>query len=358
MKKILWIAGILILGFIILHVFPKDKFKNLNLDGSIRHENGSNLVSSNILSDPTILAPDISLSKLECKFPLRWQYVNDTTELGSQSFNMWFSAFSNKQIAISSAQSNDGVTWSNVKEGVVKPGSGWDAIGVETASVIKDSQRKYRMYYSSSFKDHDDFAIGVAFSDDGISWKKNEKPIFMPENTWEQGSNNGVMEPSVIYDSNEKIYKMWYSGLGEKDGKPAFRIGYATSLDGISWERLKEPIMDIGRDGEWDDTLVSHVNVAKSQNGYHMFYFGVAEWSDEVTLQKGAIGHAFSSDGIKWQKNPNNPIIKPREDYWDAWTVGGPSAIILNNKIWLWYFGNPQKDTFEGRLGLVKGICE
>lgn len=116
--------------------------------------------------------------------------------------------------------------------------------------------------------------------------------------------------------------------------------------------------MDTGSDGAWDDVLVSHVNVVKSQDGYHMFYFGVAEWSDEVSFQKGAIGHAYSSDGIKWQKNPNNPIIKPREGSWDAWTVGGPSGIIRGSEIWLWYFGNLRQDSFEGRIGLVKGKCE
>lgn len=357
-KKILWTIGLIIAVFIILNTIPKDEFKNLGFEGSIGSENGSNLVASNILSDPTVLSSNTSLGRLECKFPSEWQYASDSVKLKSQSLKMWFTSLTGKQLAISSAQSNDGFIWNNVKEAVLKPGPGWDAIGVETASVIKDQQGKYRMYYSSSFKEHDDFAIGLALSEDGVVWNKNDKPVFTAENKWEIGESNGVMEPSVIYDAQEKMYKLWYGALGEKDGKLAFRIGYAASLDGINWKRLKEPVMDAGSEGAWDDVLVSHGNVVKTQDGYHMFYFGVSEWRDENALQQGAIGHAFSVDGINWQKNPNNPIIKAREGNWDAWTVGGPSGIILNNEIWLWYFGNPRKDSFKGRVGLVKGKCE
>lgn len=345
------------MGFMVLHAIPKDEFKDFDLSGSVRHESGGHLVAYNILSDPTILPSDRAMGELACRFPSSWQHVSDVAELKDQSLSMWFTTLTDNKLTISRAESNDGITWGNVKEAVLKPGPSWDAIGVETASVLKDPQGKYRMYYSSSFKEHDDFAIGLAFSEDGVSWNKNNKPVFEPENKWEQGEFNGVLEPSVIYDAEEKMYKLWYSALGEKDGKLAFRIGYATSLDGINWQRLKEPVLETGKERAWDDVLVSHVNVVKSRDGYHMFYFGVAEWSDEVALQRGAIGYAYSVDGINWQKNPNNPILKPREGQWDAWTVGGPSGVIWDGEIWLWYFGNPRKDSFEGRIALVKGSC-
>lgn len=270
---------------------------------------------------------------------------------------MWFTSLADGRPSISAAESKNGIIWENVKETVLKSGPDWDKIGVETASVIKDPQGKYRMYYSSSLKDSDDFAIGLALSDDGKSWRKNDKPVFEPENDWEKGDPNGVLEPSVIYDSAEKKYKMWYNALGIKDDELAFRIGYATSADGMSWQRLKQPVLEPGAEGAWDDVLVSHANVVKSRNGYHMFYFGVSDWSDGAAFQRGAIGQAYSPDGINWQKDPKNPIIKPRAGQWDMWTIGGPSALAVNNEIWLWYFGNSKKDSYAGRIGLVKGSC-
>lgn len=334
----------------------EEENKNLNSSDSARNQSGNNLVSSNTLSDPSVMLSPNAVGRLDCKFPTTWQYINDPKEFDSP-LTMWFTSLTDNKLSISMAESNDGMIWKNIKEGVLKSGPDWDKIGVETASVIKDPQGKYRMYYSSSLKESNNFAIGLATSDDGVSWVKNDKPLFESENEWEKGEPYGVLEPSVIYDQTEKIYKMWYNGLGTKDNKLAFRIGYATSADGLSWQRLKKPVLEPGVDGAWDDILVSHVNVVKSQSAYHMFYFGVSDWDDGVAFQKGSIGHAYSKDGINWQKNPNNPIIKPRADTWDKWTVGGPSAVISNNEIWVWYFGNHKNNSYEGKIGLVKGVC-
>ena len=365
MKKLLFGILVVLLVLFVLGTFGSgDDLKDVDISGTIITNEGKNLVSSNLLSDPSVVyegSMSGTQANLTCKFPGSWEYADENTRLGSKdgNFEMWFTSVTDNKLVLSRAESKNGIVWSNIIEGIVGPSeNGWDKIGVETASVLKDPGGKYRMYYSSSFKDNDDFAIGLALSDEGISWEKySSKPVFEERNDWEVGDASGVAEPSVIYDKEDSLYKMWYNGLGEKDGKLAFRIGYATSRDGIEWNRNSEPVLDIGKEGEWDDVLVSHQNVVKANNGYHMFYFGVEDWCEGCTMQKGALGHAYSVDGISWQKNPNNPILEPRDGKWDAWTIGGPSAIVSDNEIWLYYFGNPSKDSFHGRIGLVVGEC-
>lgn len=360
-KKILIGFGAAFALFVLLNaLFGKDDFASLDLQGSIKTSTGGNLVSSNILSDPYVF--DDSQERLEqincpSKFPKNWRYADENTSPDRNGdFRMWFTSFSDKKLVISRAESSDGFVWSNISEGVLKPEKeGWDKLGVETAFVLKGPDEKYRMYYTVSLKENEDFVIGLALSQDGANWQKLGQPVLRAQNDWER---MGVMEPSVIYDAKEEIYKMWYAGLGEKDGKLANRIGYATSKDGINWNRRPESVLDVGTEGAWDDVLVSHVNVVRSSEGYHMFYFGVEGWDDEGAMQRGAIGHAYSQDGTSWQKNPDNPIVKPRAGHWDAWTIGGPSAIIKDGEILLWYFGNPRKDSFEGRIGLLKGSCK
>ena len=68
-----------------------------------------------------------------------------------------------------------------------------------------------------------------------------------------------------------------------------------------------------------------------------------------------AIGLATSEDGIHWERNPNNPILEPRDGQWDAWSVQGPTAIIHNNEIWLWYFGTKKRsESLRANIGLAK----
>ena len=341
----------------IIFSFSGKEEENFNFSDAIKNQEGKNLVCSEAISDPSVMLANNPVGKFDCKFPTKWEHISEPQKFNSL-LTMWFTSVTDGKLAISMAESNDGMTWNNIQEGVLKSGPNWDKIGVETVSVIKDPQSKYRMYYSSSLKDGNDFAIGLATGNDRKSWNKKDLPLFESKNEWEKGDPNGVLEPAVVYDSAEKIYKMWYNGLGTKDGKIAFRIGYATSEDGITWKRLEQSVLEPGAEGQWDDVLVSHVNVVKSLDGYHMFYFGVSDWDDSVAFQKGAIGHAYSKDGINWQKDPNNPVIKPRADTWDKWTVGGPSAIISDGAMWIWYFGNHKNNSYEGRIGLIKATCK
>lgn len=346
-----------------------------------------------------------SSTKPLCSFPNSWSYVSDNplrTSLGDNlspwniaadptvlydqnKFRMWYTAADGRgNGGIALAESNDGITWnvwkksgspSDVIDLVLTgtPGA-WDEPVVETASVIRTPSGEYRMYYTGNRppEGSNHYAIGLATSVDGINWKKyGNGPIFEPENEWElptctnrndkrSCSNGGVLEPSVLYDSAEKLYKMWYASVGTKDGILTFRIGYATSPDGITWKRMPEPVLDRGEDGMWSDALVSHPQVIQdSKTGYHLFYFGVklSEYCENCALQRGRIGHAYSVDGKNWQLDQRNPILSPRKNKWDEWTIGGPTAIVRNNELLLWYFGNKKKDSIESGIGLVKGVC-
>lgn len=322
-----------------------------------------------------------------------WNIVGDPTVIYDQdTFRMWYTAADGRVNAdgggnggIAYAESKDGLEWDVWRKSdspaglidLVLTGSrgGWDEPGVETASVLRVPSGGYRMYYSGNRppEGSNHYSIGLANSDDGIHWKKyGNGPIFEPKNSWElptclrtsdprSCSNGGVLEPSVIYDAREKLYKMWYAALGTKDDFLTFRIGYATSSDGIQWRRLPDPILDRGPSGAWNDYLVSHVNVIPDpRSGYHLFYFGakLSDYCEGCVMQYGHIGHAYSTDGILWEHDPQNPIVSPGRHSWDEWTVGGPSVLVKDNELLLWFFTNKNRDSIaESNLGLAKAAC-
>tara|TARA_B100000963_G_scaffold109706_1_gene95498 strand:+ start:14387 stop:15310 length:924 start_codon:yes stop_codon:yes gene_type:complete len=79
------------------------------------------------------------------------------------------------------------------------------------------------------------YNLSYGVSKDGINWKYKKKEILKTK------KNETISRPWIIF--HKKKYHMWYSyrELGKK-----FKIGYATSSDGIKWHRrdkeLKIPI--------------------------------------------------------------------------------------------------------------------
>lgn len=166
----------------------------------------------------------------------------------------------------------------------------------------------------------------------------------MPELPWEK---DALMCPCVIYDDQERIFKMWYSG-GEKYEPDA--IGYATSPDGISWKKhLLNPVFTANSSFLWEKDRVTAMHVMK-ENGYYLgFYIGFANG-----FEKACIGLARSKDGISnWERHESNPILTPGQaGDWDDCNVYKPYVIHHEGKWMLWYNASRQADRVE-QIGLA-----
>jgi predicted GH43/DUF377 family glycosyl hydrolase len=168
-----------------------------------------------------------------------------------------------------------GVNWTKYESNLVLPlGGSWEAIYVGYPSVIKDDSatpdKRYKMWYGGcQAYEVGLWRIGYAYSSDGINWTKYENNPVLDLGANGEWDDVYVEEPSVILDGG--TYKMWYAGY---DGSN-IRIGYATSLDGISWTKsTSNPVLDLGADGEWDDVRVSNSSVILDGGTYRMWYTG------------------------------------------------------------------------------------
>ncbi len=270
-------------------------------------------------------------------------------------YKIWFSSTANikgmGQQGVAYASSSDGINWSDSKDINdwvkldLKPG--FDAVNnvyysLETPYVLKVGTTYY-LYYSQRLSNQAAFNIHLAKSPDGVNWTKESSAVFTPKNTWEQiytDANNlqtgGVLEPSVIYDAGSGTFKMWYSTLGlGNNGVWGGRIGYATSTDGINWTRNPNPVFIPSVNG-WDSLLVGHSNVIKDPlKGFHLFYVG----GQNNNAQLQGIGHAYSDDGINWVRD-TQPLIQRKANSWYSTFVGGPSALVRGNKVYIYFMGS------------------
>jgi predicted GH43/DUF377 family glycosyl hydrolase len=157
--------------------------------------------------------------------------------------------------------------------------------------------------------------------------------------TWNRPVASPVLMPAVAgsWDAKQvgfpsvikdgSTYKMWYSAL---DASDIARVGYATSPDGIIWTRYAgNPVLTPGAGGSWDTAYVGSANVIKVGSTYHMWYRGGVN---------GGIGYATSLDGIAWAKFLGNPVIAIGSGGWDQ-TAYHPRVVYDEAGFHMWYSG-------------------
>jgi predicted GH43/DUF377 family glycosyl hydrolase len=92
-----------------------------------------------------------------------------------------------------------------------------------------------------------DFYLGMAESKDGTNWKKyddpstKEHPFADSDPVFGKGENR-EWDSEIIWMADvirlAEGFGMYYTGMQEIDSKYIYSIGYATSEDGIHWERF------------------------------------------------------------------------------------------------------------------------
>ena len=154
----------------------------------------------------------------------------------------------------------------------------------------------------------------------------------IPELPWEKES---VMNPYVLFDSDRKIFRMWYAA-GETFEPNA--IGYAESEDGLDWK--KSPLNPIFIHGgePYDQARVGGCEVVHDTEtgGFFMFYIGYYD------IDTAGICVAYSPDGVtRWERLSENPIVSPEPRCWDGDACYKPSVIRDEaESCWkLWYNG-------------------
>jgi hypothetical protein len=155
---------------------------------------------------------------------------------------------------------------------------------VANPCVLKDGAL-WRMWYLACTewrvmggKPEHRYHIKYAESEDGINWQRDRHVAI----DYIDDRETAISRPCVIRDSD--CWRMWYSYRGQ-----AYRIGYATSLDGKNWTRRdSEAGIDTSPSG-WDSTMIEYPHVFDHNGARYMLYngnrfgetgFGLAIWED------------------------------------------------------------------------------
>ncbi len=133
--------------------------------------------------------------------------------------------------------------------------------------VIKISSKKYYMYYVSGKKwinkDKPVYNIKIAKSKDGLNWQRDGKVVI----NFSSKNEVALARPFVFFD--DKRYKMVFSYKGKN-----YKLGYAESLDGLSWKRNDKIINFPLSKKDFDNKMSEYAIIIKIKSKYHMLYNG------------------------------------------------------------------------------------
>jgi len=157
-------------------------------------------------------------------------------------------------------------------------------------------------------------------------------------------------EPYLVGDGFVKVidgvFHMWYIfGTDWKkytaDAGPdrIYKIGHATSLDGIEW--VKEEARRIIPDQLGPDESQALPTVIKIDHCYHMFFCYRESFDFRRTKGRGyRIGHAYSEDLSNWIRVDETVIPQGSPGDWDSDMQCYPHVFECDGKVYLLYNGN------------------
>lgn len=185
-------------------------------------------------------------------------------------------------------------------------------------------------------------AIGLAISnDDGLTFTRvGDGPVL----------GASLHEPCLVGDAFVKVidgrFHMWYIfGTGWKryaeHAAPdrTYKIGHATSQDGIVWE--KEEARQIINDRLGPDESQALPTVIRLGSRHHMFFCYRQSFDFRTNAERGyRIGHAWSDDLVQWVRADDDAPLDGTPGGWDSDMQCYPHAFECDGRIGLLYNGN------------------
>ncbi|MBI2441908.1 MAG: hypothetical protein HYV35_11130 [Lentisphaerae bacterium] len=305
-------------------------------------------------------------------------------------FKMWFgyggldnmSDTNSVRVRTAYAESDDGMRWNVISASALDVGGSndWDRTNAETPSVIKDEilpaghPRKYRMYYAGMddtlpideiIKVGMGYGIGLAFSADGKSFTRlpaSESPYGVsglvlkpnpPQPSGSQWDYIHVADPHVLV--KDGIYHIWYTSFAwdEAAQKTYLTISYATSPDGITWEKYGHIFKpDLSWETNRPEAHVGRPCVFFHNGRFEMFYDAAAIVKVGASDTSAGIGFAFSTNGTTWTKE-QEPIFLPNYGKGEILGIGIGSGYFLKDGVYYIYYPGLDPDEYHVAFSLA-----
>ena len=139
--------------------------------------------------------------------------------------------FSERGVGINSALSDDGLAFEREPGVRLRGGSTYDAFTAFAPEVLRIRDGGYRMYFSGYSASTRAQVLG-AVSEDGLSWRKEEKPVIPPGGRWDEAKASEMCVIAIpSTDGKGEQYRIFYEACDGTavDKRGVWRIAGATA---------------------------------------------------------------------------------------------------------------------------------
>ena len=185
--------------------------------------------------------------------------------------------------------SANGLDWSGgIHKNVISSVQSGETFNYHVA-VVKEGTAYKAWHSATSSLSIADTELHYSLSPDGINY--TGQGMVMDNEPYPQYDSRNINSPHVVYANGQ--YHLYYSAFSLDSSLPG-TIAYATSADGINWNK-HGVVLDVGVAGAYDSADVTSPVVLFDGTSFEMFY-RARDASDH------SIAYATSSDGLNWQK--------------------------------------------------------
>jgi predicted GH43/DUF377 family glycosyl hydrolase len=148
---------------------------------------------------------------------------------------------------------------------------------LNTAPFVLQEGDSWRIYYVAGVgwihRDLPRYHIRTGTSKDGLDWKRDGQVCI----DFAGAEETALARPWVLREGDR--YRMWFAYKRE-----TYRIGYAESSDGVTWERDDSAAgLSVSQSG-WDSDMVEYAAVVQRGGRHYMLYNGNQYGYDGIGL--------------------------------------------------------------------------
>lgn len=220
----------------------------------------------------------------------------------------------------------------------------FDEHGIFPMNVVRHQGliRAYTCGWSRRVSVSVETGIGLAISRDGgrTFQRVGDGPVL----------SASLHEPCLVGDGFVKVidglFHMWYIfGTGWKlyeSGAPpdrTYKIGHATSVDGVAWHKEEGRQIVADRLGAQESQALPTVITVAGR--HHMFFCYRHSFDFRTNPTRGyRIGHAWSDDLVNWTRSAQDPLTDIPADDWDGQMQCYPHVFECEGRVLMLYNGN------------------
>jgi hypothetical protein len=219
----------------------------------------------------------------------------------------------------------------------------FDEHGIFPINVLRDGDKvlAYTTGWNRKVSVSADASIGLAIShDDGLTFQRHGTGPVMAAS---------LKEPFLVADAFVQLYgdtyHMWYiygtkwQNFAEAEAPDRiYKIAYASSSDGINWQRDARQIISDRLNPEECQALPTVIKVA---GRYHMVFCYRQAYGFRTDPSRGyRLGYAWSDDLVNWRRDDAQAGIDVAIEGWDSDMQCYPHIFECDGRVFLLYNGN------------------